>query len=434
VARSRAWFSVHPQRLAYSLIAVAMAGTIGATAVSGVLLHRSAALERQTLRTQGLASAAFGLQNVLAQAQIEGRQVDPAAHARALRTVESAFRRVRRYDSGEGGRLALAYAAYLRASARAFSGMTTADQRQAEARLGDLESRINGEVDRLSHSTRVTNPHARLALILAVAAAGLLVALLIWQFELQRRAGRIDRDYAQRSEELVRMRDEFVASVSHELRTPLTSIMGYVDLLKENVSEDWPKEQLEFLAVVDRNAHRLLQLVSDLLLVAELESRTLALDVHEVDLAALANECIETAKPAADAKDVSLTIVDGAPASLEGDPVRLAQMMDNLVSNAIKFTPAGGRVTVTTADLDGHAVFEVSDTGAGMSAADRARAFDRFYRAPAASAQAAPGTGLGLAITKAIVDAHHGSIHVDSTVGAGTTIRVQLPHTRRRDD
>ena len=102
-------------------------------------------------------------------------------------------------------------------------------------------------------------------------------------------------------------------------------------------------------------------------------------------------------------------------------------MMDNLVSNAIKFTPAGGRVGVCTALEDGHVLFEVADSGFGVSPAEQAQLFDRFFRAPVAIDQAITGTGLGLTITKAIVDAHHGSITVESTVGKGSTFRVRLP-------
>ena len=139
-------------------------------------------------------------------------------------------------------------------------------------------------------------------LIIAVLSAAVLVGVLIWQFEMQRRAGRIDRDNAARAEELIRLRDEFVATVSHELRTPLTSIVGYLELIGDDESASRTPEQQAFLEIVQRNAERLVSLVSDLLLVAEARDRELRLDVREVDLGQLAAECVTAAKPAADAK------------------------------------------------------------------------------------------------------------------------------------
>jgi signal transduction histidine kinase len=264
-------------------------------------------------------------------------------------------------------------------------------------------------------------------LVSTVVAAALLVGLLIWQFELQRRAGRIDRDNAARSEELMRLRGDFVASVSHELRTPLTSIIGYLELLKDDESAGLTSAQQSFLSVVHRSAYRLRGLVGDLLLVAEAEGGALALELHDVDLDGLAADCVEAARPAADAKTIELSLSRGDSGQIQGDPTRLAQMMDNLVSNAIKFTPNGGRVAVRTGLEDGEVIFEVTDTGFGISSADQAQLFDRFFRARPAVDKAIRGTGLGLTITKAIVDAHKGTITVTSTLGKESTFLVRLP-------
>jgi signal transduction histidine kinase len=229
---------------------------------------------------------------------------------------------------------------------------------------------------------------------------------------------------------LMRLRGDFVASVSHELRTPLTSIIGYLELLKDDESANLTAAQQTFLGVVHRSALRLRGLVGDLLLVAEAEGGALALDLHDVDIAALAAECVEAARPAADAKEIELNLSRGESGQIQGDPNRLAQMMDNLVSNAIKFTPAGGRVAVRTSREDGQTLFEVSDTGFGISPADQAHLFDRFFRARPAVDKAIRGTGLGLTITKAIVDAHKGSIMVKSTLGKESTFLVRLPNTQ----
>jgi signal transduction histidine kinase len=166
------------------------------------------------------------------------------------------------------------------------------------------------------------------------------------------------------------------------------------------------------------------------LLVAETDGGGLALDLQEVDLDALAADCVESARPAAEARQIKLTLSRGAPPRIRGDPFRLEQMMDNLVSNAIKFAPEGGSVCVRTALDHGLALFEVADTGPGISAADQEKLFDRFFRSPAAIEQAIRGTGLGLAITKAIADAHQGVITVESAVGEHSTFRVQLPQTQ----
>jgi signal transduction histidine kinase len=391
---------MHDLRVAYVLITTAMTVTIGAAAAAGVLLHHSAAVERQSLRTQALGGAAF---------QVRFAR-DTAA---ALADADAAFARLRKYDPRETERIAPAYAAF-RAT-------------RTDRALGRLEAAVNREVARQDHEVHVTNPRAKAALILGALGALGLIVLLAWQYEAQRRFRRIDRDLAARSEELMRLRDEFVASVSHELRTPLTSIIGYGELLREGLDP----EQAETLGVIERNARRLMQLVTDLLLVAELESHTLDLNLERVDLSVLAAECIEAAKPAADARGVTLVAPANGHAVIDGDPVRIAQLLDNLVSNAIKFTPPNGTVTLTARADDHSATLAVQDTGVGMSIVDRERAFDRFFRARSAASDAVPGTGLGLAIVKAIADAHGGTVELDSAPGHGTTVRVQLPLVAR---
>jgi signal transduction histidine kinase len=343
------------------------------------------------------------------------------------------FRNVRAHDRGEGDRLRAAYLAYLAGATSEFSlamrrgQVPPLQQAQVDRKLRRFDALIEVEIRRLAAAARTTNPQARLALIAFAVAAALLVALLIWQFELQRRSGRIDRDNAARSQELGRLREALIATVSHELRTPLTSIIGYLALLDDAETTNFTSEQKTFLTIVQRNADRLHDLVGDLLLVAEADDGRLALDVQEVDLDEVAATCVESAQPAAGARQIELTLSRGAARRIHGDPVRLGQMMDNLVSNAIKFTPAGGRVAVRTELGVDSVLFEVSDTGPGISVPDQAHLFERFFRTRSAIDQAVKGTGLGLAITKAIVDAHHGSISVDSSLGRHTTFRVLLP-------
>jgi signal transduction histidine kinase len=230
-----------------------------------------------------------------------------------------------------------------------------------------------------------------------------------------------------REREAERLKDEFVATVSHELRTPLTSIRGFVELLQAGEGGALSPDQRRFLAVVDRNAERLLHLVGDLLLIAELDAQTLRLDLEQLDLAEVAVDAVESARPSAEEAGLQLELFIGDAPSVRGDRARLAQLADNLVSNAIKFTPSGGLVEVSAGSRDGHATLEVRDNGPGMSPEELDQLFQRFYRTSRAAAQQMPGTGLGLAISRAIAEAHGGTITVASREGQGTTFTLELP-------
>ncbi|HEY1366564.1 MAG TPA: CHASE3 domain-containing protein [Gaiellaceae bacterium] len=227
--------------------------------------------------------------------------------------------------------------------------------------------------------------------------------------------------------EAERLKEEFVALVSHELRTPLTAIRGYLELLAE--SEGLDDEQQHFLSVVERNSTRLLRLVGDLLFVAQAERGGFTLERAPLDLSAVARDSAQTARPAADAAGVELDVTADASIPFVGDAARLGQLLDNLVSNAIKFTPAGGRVAVHTSADHRRAVVEVSDTGSGISPDEQRHLFTRFFRTRRARADAVPGTGLGLAIAMTIAQAHGGTIEVDSRLDEGTMFRVLLPLT-----
>ena len=233
--------------------------------------------------------------------------------------------------------------------------------------------------------------------------------------------------------ELDLMKDEFVALVSHELRTPLTSILGYLELILDGEAGAVTDDQRNFLSIVERNSQRLLRLVGDLLFVAQIEAGKLVIDRETVDLVGLARDCIEAARPRAAEKAIELSLDARDPAALEGDRTRLAQLLDNLVSNAIKFTGAGGRVAVRLVSQNGHRVVQVSDTGMGLSADELERLFERFYRTEGATHWAIQGTGLGLTITKAIAEAHGGTIAVESEPGKGTTFIVDLPAAEGRN-
>jgi PAS domain S-box-containing protein len=228
--------------------------------------------------------------------------------------------------------------------------------------------------------------------------------------------------------ELDGLKDEFVALVSHELRTPLTSIRGYLELITEDTN--LTAEQTHFLDTIDRNAQRLQRVVGDLLFLAQVEAGKLALENGSVDVNAIVEESLSAARPSAQAKAIELHAdLDELP-QVPGDRARLAQVLDNFVSNAIKFTPGSGTVRLTTRLHGDEIEIAVSDTGMGIPAADLPKLFQRFFRTERATSGAIPGTGLGLAIARAIVEGHGGRIGVESEEGVCTTFRVFLPTSR----
>ena len=227
--------------------------------------------------------------------------------------------------------------------------------------------------------------------------------------------------------ELDRMKDEFISLVSHELRTPLTSIIGFLELLADPGTSTLTAQQREFTAVMRRNADRLLRLAGDVLLLSRLESGELAMQPGDADLAAIARRGVGAIRPDAERKQIMLTIAAGEVPHVRGDEDRLAQLLGNLLTNALKFTPAHGRVSVSVTGEDGNVILTVADTGIGLSAEDREHIFERFYRAPGTGRRAIQGTGLGLTICETIARAHGGAITVDSEPGHGATFRVRLP-------
>jgi PAS domain S-box-containing protein len=241
-----------------------------------------------------------------------------------------------------------------------------------------------------------------------------------------------------------RMKDQFVSLISHELRTPLTSILGYLELVLEDDDQPLTDEQRSYLTTVERNADRLLRLVGDLLFTAQVDAGRFTLTPADVDLAAVVRAAEESVRVTAANAGVDVVVdipTDGLV--VPGDAVRLGQACDNLVANAVKFTPAGGRVTLSLRTAwqtaDGEIVADprpdaapvaqlaVSDTGIGIPANEQGKMFTRFFRASTAQKNAVPGVGLGLAITKAITTAHGGTLDLVSAEGTGTTFTLTLP-------
>jgi signal transduction histidine kinase len=229
---------------------------------------------------------------------------------------------------------------------------------------------------------------------------------------------------------LERLRDAFVAAVSHELRTPLTSISGFLELLADEEPELGPSGQ-RYMDVIRRSNARLREAVEDLLLVAEIEADRLELRPEATDLAELAAATVEAALPAAAEQGIALLLDVQSRLPLEADAGRLRQVLDNLVSNALKYTPEGGSVIVSASNGDGPLRVEVTDTGIGVPKEELGQVFSRFYRASTATRRAIPGTGLGLVIARAIVEGHGGTIFLESDEGEGTRVTVTLPARQR---
>ena len=225
---------------------------------------------------------------------------------------------------------------------------------------------------------------------------------------------------------LERLRDAFVGAVSHELRTPLTSISGFLEMLGDEES-GLSHSGRTYLEVLQRSTGRLQKIVEDLLLVAQIEANRLELDPVPADLAELAAETVEAALPAAAAKGVELRLDATGTVPVEADAGRLRQVLDNLVSNAVKFTPDGGSVTVSASNGGDRVRVEVADTGIGIPRDEVGQLFSRFYRASTATRRAIPGTGLGLVIARAIVEGHGGTISLESSENEGTRVSVTLP-------
>ncbi len=233
-----------------------------------------------------------------------------------------------------------------------------------------------------------------------------------------------EREANDRLRELDRLKDDFVSTISHELRTPLTSISGYVELAREQADP----ETSGYLEVVERNAARLLALVNDLLFVARLQSGRLELELEHVDVAKLVAESLATAKPQAVDANVELRLrLSGGVTTVRGDRRRLGQVFDNLVSNAIKFSPQAGAVDLTVDRRNGLVLIQVDDRGIGIPDSERERLFERFFRTQGALDRQIPGTGLGLYITKSIIEAHGGTVAARSIDGEGSSFVVELP-------
>ena len=267
---------------------------------------------------------------------------------------------------------------------------------------------------------------------------GLLVSAAVRDITERKRAESIvlsalkrERELTEPLRELDRIKSDFVATVSHELRTPLTNIVGTIELLAEGDFGELTPQQTRIVDVLDRNSHRLLDLIRDLLDLSQIESGGLGLHLAQTDLGHLLDRIGGQVAPAAESKRLALVfqVERGLGAAMVDGP-QLERALVNLMTNAIKFTPSEGTVTVRAQRAGGRVVFAIADTGIGIPEDEKQHLFTRFFRSSIVTEKAIPGSGLGLVIVKSIVEGHGGTITVDSALGKGTTVTVALPLRR----
>jgi PAS domain S-box-containing protein len=231
------------------------------------------------------------------------------------------------------------------------------------------------------------------------------------------------------AERVSMMKDEFLATLSHELRTPLNAILGWAHLLSSGEGSGGPEDLKQGLEIIARNARAQSQLVEDLLDMSRIVSGNVRLDVRWADLVAVIGAAVESVMPSAEAKGIRLVkILDPSAESLYGDPARLQQVVWNLLTNAVKFTPRGGKVEVLLSRVNSHIEIRVNDTGLGIAPEFLPHVFERFRQADSSSTRRYGGLGLGLAIVKQLVELHGGSVRAQSEgEGRGSTFVVSLP-------
>jgi len=226
---------------------------------------------------------------------------------------------------------------------------------------------------------------------------------------------------------LERVRRDFVANVSHEFKTPLTAIQGFSETLLAGAIDD-PQNRERFLGIILEHSRRLARLTDDLLKLSQMDADRLEVEIRGVSVAELIDSCLQTAQHRAAEKELEVTadFPAGLP-NIAGDRRRLAEVLQNLLDNAIQYTLAGGRIIVSAALRGTDVVFTVADTGIGIPKVDQSRIFERFYRVDAARSREAGGTGLGLAIAKHLVEVHGGRIWVESEIGHGSKFHFSVP-------
>jgi PAS domain S-box-containing protein len=234
------------------------------------------------------------------------------------------------------------------------------------------------------------------------------------------------RQLRQEADEASRAKDHFLAMLSHELRTPLNAVLGYIDMLRNNIVPE--QQRGKAIEIVARNAELLTRLVNDVLDTSRIVTGKLRMELHDCNLSTLVGEVVESVRETSSAKRVELTSQIPSDVHVQGDPDRLRQTIWNLLSNALKFTPAGGQIRVRLEADDTYVRVIVQDTGIGLSAESLPYLFQRFWQVQTVDNRSHGGLGLGLALTRHIVEMHGGSISARSAgLGQGSTFEVRLP-------
>jgi signal transduction histidine kinase len=230
-----------------------------------------------------------------------------------------------------------------------------------------------------------------------------------------------------------RLKSEFLASMSHELRTPLHTIIGFSELLAEEIQGPLNEKQRRFVGHIHRDSKHLLELINDVLDLSKIESGKVELRRELFEGAAEVAQVVESVRPAAETKGIELQTQIEGKWNLDGDKVRFREVLFNLLSNAVKFTPSGGRITVAAAESDQpeFCCFSVEDTGVGIAAGEEESIFDKFYQVGSTTKGVREGTGLGLTITRHIVELHGGRIWVESELGKGSRFTFTMPRAER---
>lgn len=233
---------------------------------------------------------------------------------------------------------------------------------------------------------------------------------------------------------LERVRRDFVANVSHELRTPLTAVQGFAETLLAGAIDD-PHNRRRFLEIILEHSRRLARLTEDLLMLSKMDAERLELEFHRLNVSQLMESCVETSQHRANEKNlqVSVDVPSGLP-EVAGDRRRLAEVLQNLLDNAIQYTLDGGKIRLSAEARGGEVIVTVSDTGIGIPRADQPRIFERFYRVDVARSREAGGTGLGLSIAKHLVEAHKGRLWVESELGQGSKFHFSVPIFNSQDE
>lgn len=374
------------------------------------------------------ASRLDGLQSEAA----DGGRLPPGAEAQAQRLLRSAQRDLRLAGTGTGRcrhELLRDYPGIQLDLRLLAAGRVARARRVSSRRVGPAFRSLDGTLQRLaagrSRAAARAGTVAKAGDLAAAGAGFILVLLLLLRFAAARRTNATAEFEQRLLRRTDRARSELISVVSHDLRTPLTAIIGYLEILADREAGPLTSSQRRLLGVMRRKGAHLLAIVDELLYISGIQEGRVPLECEDVWLGEAAADAVRARRGQAAAKGISLSLAAGPSPPAAGDRRRIGELLDNLLSNALKFTPPGGTVAVAVHPAGDHVRLEVSDSGPGISAEDQEHLFERFFRSP--DMAGLPGVGLGLAMVKSIADAHQARLGVRSDPGCGATFLVDFP-------